>query len=192
MSQNTMTTIYAGLDIAKLNLQLHLAGRLHDLANTAAGHRRLLKLLATQPGVHVVCEATGGYERDVVAALQAANLPVSVLNPARVRHFARATGQRAKTDPIDAAVLSAYGQTLRPKPTAPRTELEQQLAELVRRRVQILEILVAQRQQAQRLTMLALRRQAQSLVRRLERDLEQIEDQLKELRTQTAALDERV
>jgi transposase len=152
----------------------------------------LLKLLATQPGVHVVCEATGGYERDVVAALQAANLPVSVLNPARVRHFARATGQRAKTDPIDAAVLSAYGQTLRPKPTAPRTELEQQLAELVRRRVQILEILVAQRQQAQRLTMLALRRQAQSLVRRLERDLEQIEDQLKELRTQTAALDERV
>jgi transposase len=187
-----MTTIYAGLDIAKLNLQLHLAGRLHDLANTAAGHRRLLKLLATQPGVHVVCEATGGYERDVVAALQAANLPVSVLNPARVRHFARATGQRAKTDPIDAAVLSAYGQTLRPKPTAPRTELEQQLAELVRRRVQILEILVAQRQQAQRLTMLALRRQAQSLVRRLERDLEQIEDQLKELRTQTAALDERV
>jgi transposase len=187
-----MTTIYTGLDIAKLNLQLHLAGRLHDLPNTAAGHRRLLKLIAAQPGVHVVCEATGGYERDVVAALHEATVLVSVLNPARIRHFARATGQRAKTDQIDAAVLSAYGQALHPKPTAPRTELEQQLAELVRRRVQVLEILVAQRQQAQRLTVPALRRQAQSLVRRLERDLAQIEEQLKALRTQAATLDERV
>jgi transposase len=116
MSQNTMTTIYTGLDIAKLNLQLHLAGRIHDLPNTAAGHRRLLKLLTIQPGAHVVCEATGGYERDVVAALHEASVPVSVLNPARVRHFARATGQRTKTDDIDAAVLSAYGQVLQPAP----------------------------------------------------------------------------
>ena len=187
-----MTTIYAGLDIAKLNLQLHLAGRVHDLPNTAAGHRRLLKLLASQSGVHVVCEATGGYERDVVATLHEAGILVSVLNPARVRHFARATGQRAKTDHIDAAVLSAYGQALQPKPTAPRTQQEQELAELVRRRVQVLEVLVGQRQQAQRLTMPVLRRQAQSLVRRLERDMEQIETQLKELRTQTTTLDERV
>jgi transposase len=166
-----MTTIYTGLDIAKLNLQLHLAGRVHDLPNTATGQRRLLKLLAAQPGAHVVCEATGGYERDVVTALHEAKVPVSVLNPARVRHFARATGQRAKTDHIDAAVLSAYGQALHPQPTAPRSPQEQQLAELIRRRVQILEILVAQRQQVQRLTLPALRRQAQSLVRRLEQDL---------------------
>jgi transposase len=187
-----MTTIYTGLDIAKLNLQLHLAGRIHDLPNTAAGHGRLLKLLTAHVGAHVVCEATGGYERDVVAALHAAKVPVSVLNPARVRHFARAAGQRAKTDDIDAAVLSAYGQALQPKPTAPRTQPEQQLAELVRRRVQVLEILVAQRQQAERLTAPALRRQAQSLVRRLERDIKQIEEQLKELRTQAATLDARV
>lgn len=192
MSQNTMTTLYAGLDIAKLNLQLHLAGRVHGLPNTATGHRRLLKLLASQPGVQVVCEATGGYERNVVAALHEAKVPVSVLNPARVRHFARATGQRAKTDHIDAAVLSAYGRALQPKPTAPRTPQEQQLAELIRRRVQVLEILVAQRQQAQRLTLPALRRQAQSLVRRLERDLEQIQAQLQALRTQAPTLDERV
>lgn len=187
-----MTTLYAGLDIAKLNLQLHCAGRLHDLPNTATGHRRLLKLLAAQPGIHVICEATGGYERDLVAALHHASVPVSVLNPARVRHFARAQGQRAKTDPIDAAVLTAYGRALQPKPTAARTEQEQQLAELVRRRVQVLEILVAQRQQLERLTVPALRRQAQSLVRRLERDIEQIEEQLQNLRTQASALDARV
>lgn len=187
-----MTTIYAGLDISKHNLQLHLAGRVHDLPNTPVGHRRLLKLLAKVPGVQVICEATGGYERDVVAALQQTAIPVSVLNPARVRHFARATGQRAKTDHIDAAVLSDYGSKLQPKPTVPRTQQEQQLTELVRRRVQVLEILVAQRQQADRLILPALRRQAQSLVRRLERDLKQIEELLKTLRTQVASLDERV
>jgi transposase len=192
MSQNTMTTIYAGLDIAKQNLQLQLAGRPHDLPNTTAGHRRLLKLLTRHPTVHVICEATGGYEREVVAALHQAHIPVSVLNPARVRHFARATGQRAKTDHLDASVLCAYGQALLPKPTAPRTEQEQQLTELVRRRVQVLEILVAQRQQAQRLTLPFLRHQAQSLVRRLEQDLKQIEDQFKKLRTTAPSLDQRV
>jgi transposase len=187
-----MTTIYTGLDIAKLNLQLHLAGRIHDLPNTAPGHRRLRKLLAAQPGVHVVCEATGGYERDVVATLHTAGVSVSILNPARVRHFARAQGQRAKTDNIDAAVLTAYGQALQPKPTAPRTEQEQQLTELARRRVQVLEVLVAQRLQAERLTVPPLRRQAQSLIHRLERDLKQIEAQLATLRTQAPALDARV
>jgi transposase len=187
-----MTTIYAGLDIAKLNLQLHLASRSHDLPNTVPGHRRLLKLLATQPGSQVVCEATGGYEREVVAALQAAHIPVSVLNPARARHFAKASGQRAKTDKIDAALLTAYGHALQPKPTPPRTALEQQLTELVRRRHQVVEIIVGQRQQADQLVLPALRRQAQSLVRRLERDLAQIEDQLKELRREVAPLHERL
>jgi len=187
-----MTTMYTGLDIAKLNLQLELAGRPYDLPNTAPGQRRLVQLVTRQPGTHVVCEATGGYERDVVAALQAAKVPVSVLNPARVRHFARAQGQRAKTDAIDAAVLTAYGQALQPKPTAPRTEHEQHLTELVRRRVQLVEVLVAQRQQAEGLRLPAVRRQAQSLIRRLERDLEQMEEQLKALQQQTTELQARV
>lgn len=114
-----MTTIYAGLDLAKLNRQLHRARRIHDLPNTAAGQRRRLKLLAVPAGGHVVGEATGGYEREVVAALHDAGVPLSVLNPARVRHFARATGQRAKTEGLDAAVLSACGQALRPSPRRP-------------------------------------------------------------------------
>lgn len=191
MSSNTSTIIYAGLDIAKLNLQLHLAGRFYDLPNTAAGHRRLLKLLQAHPALQVICEATGGYERNVVEALHQAAICLSILNPARVRHFARAQGQRAKTDRIDAAVLSAYGQAFQPKPTLARTESEQHLQELVRRRVQLLEILVAQRQQVERLTLPALRRQARSLVRRLEADVAQIEEQLQQLRQQTPEVDQR-
>lgn len=192
MSPNTTTIIYAGLDIAKANLQLHLAGRFHDLPNTPSGYRHLLKLLASHPGVHVLCEATGGYERAVVGALHQASVAVSVLNPARVRHFARAQGQRAKTDRIDAAVLTAYGASLQPKPTAARTKLEQHLTELVRRRLQLIDLLVAQRQQTERLTVPALQRQAQSLVRRLERDVTQVEALLIQLRAQALELDERV
>lgn len=187
-----MTTIYAGLDIAKQNLQLHLAGRIHDLPNSPAGHRQLLKLLQGYPTIQVVCEATGGYERELVASLHAANLPVSVLNPARVRNFARALGQRAKTDNIDAAVLSDYGSKLQPKPSAPRTQQEQQLTELVRRRAQLLDLLVAQRQQLSRLSLPPLQRQARSLLRRLLKDVQEVEAQLKELRAQAEVLDQRV
>lgn len=187
-----MTTIYCGLDISKQNLQLHHQGRIDDLPNTPAGHRRLLKLLSALGVIQIVCEATGGYEREVVAALHQANIPVSVLNPARVRHFARATGQHAKTDHIDAAVLSDYGTKLQPKPSAPRTNHEQQLAELIRRRVQLLDTLVAQRQQVESLTLASLKQQGRKLLRRLESDLAQIEALLKDLRQQDPRLNVRV
>jgi transposase len=113
------------------------------------------------------------------------------LIPARVRNFARAQGQRAKTDNLDAAVLTAYGQALRPKPTVPRTQPEQQLTALVRRRAQIVDCLVAQRLQASQLTLPALRRQAHRLVRRLEQDVAEIQTQLKELRSHVASLQRR-
>jgi transposase len=130
MSQNNTHILYVGLDVAKLSLQLHLAGCFHLLANDAKGHAQLLKRLRGHPNAHVVCEATGGYEQAVVRALQAAGVPVSIVEAGRVRYFARAQGQRAKTDPIDAAVLSAYGTTFQPAATAPASVQQQQLAEL--------------------------------------------------------------
>jgi transposase len=141
-------SVYAGLDIAKASLQLHLQDKFYDLPNSPEGHAQLLQRLAAVPGAHVICEATGGYERAVVAALHAAPVPVSVINPARVRQFARASGQLAKTDPIDAAVLTAFGQAFRPEATAPRTAVEIKMAALVTRRVQLLQLRVAEAQRA--------------------------------------------
>src|SRR5713101_2840515 len=132
---NTMTernsVVHAGLDIAKAQLQLHLENQQHVLPNTVTGHQRLIRLLRVVAGVHVVCEATGGYERKVVSALHSANLPVSVANPAQVRHFALAQGQRAKNDPIDAALLTAYGHALRPNATPVPQAVLAELRELV-------------------------------------------------------------
>ena len=147
MNEKT-SLVHAGIDIAKASLQLHLQSKSYDLPNTPAGYAQLIKRLETVPGVHIICEATGGYERAVVAALHAALIPVSVLNPARVRQFARASGHLAKTDPIDAAVLSAFGQAFAPAPTPPRSAVEIKLAALVTRRAQLLELRSAETQRA--------------------------------------------
>ena len=157
MNQN-LTTVYTGLDIAKASLQLDLQSKSCDLSNTPAGHHQLIKRLANVPNVHVVCEATGGYERAVVTALHAAAIPVSVINPARVRQFARASGELAKTDPIDAATLTAFGQAFAPAPTPPHSVTEIKMAALVARRAQLLELHVAERQRADSCADLSLRK----------------------------------
>jgi hypothetical protein len=104
MSQNNTSILYVGLDVAKLSLELHLAGKSLALANTPKGHLQLLKQLRAYPQSQVICEASGGYEQAVVRVLQAAQIPASIVEAGRVRHYARAQGQRAKTDPIDASL----------------------------------------------------------------------------------------
>lgn len=188
MSQNNTSIIYAGLDIHKASLQLHLTARNYELPNTPAGHRKLLALVTHHPNLQLICEASGGYERQVVAAFHAANVPVTVLNPAQVRHFARALGQRAKTDPLDAQLLSRCGEALKPAPTPPQSPEQQQLVELIRYRLQLLEKLIAERQQAEMIAHPALRRQSASLVRRLEADLAKIDTLLAKLRNASAEL----
>lgn len=167
----TMIPVYAGLDIAKASLQLDLPRGQQTLSNTAAGHARLIKLVRQLAGVHVVCEATGGYERGVVAALQAAGVPVSVANPAQVRHFALAKGQRAKNDPIDAAVLTAYGQALSPVATPIPDAALAQLRQLIQWRDHLKEQLVRARQVGEHAQLTFVRRQQAKEVAHLEKQL---------------------
>ena len=199
MSQNTTAImnektvpVHAGLDIAKASLQLHLQSKSYDLANTTEGHTQLIKRLAALPGAHVICEATGGYERAVVAALHAAALPVSVINPARVRQFARASGQLAKTDPIDATVLTAFGQAFAPEATAARTQVEIKLAALVTRRAQLLELRVAEAQRADTCTDRALRKLFTPWLAQVEKQIAKIEALIEALLKEQATLAGRV
>ena len=171
MSQNHTSILHLGLDVAKLTLQLDLAGQPHALANHAKGHAQLLKLLRGQPGAHVVCEATGGYEQPVVRVLHAAQIPVSIVEAGRVRHFAKAKGLRAKTDPIDAAVLSEYGRTLKPAATAAPTAQQTRLAELSTRRLQLLTTLTAENNRADHYLDPVCVHQARQLRRLLEKQI---------------------
>ena len=199
MSQNTtaimnqnITPVYVGLDVAKATLQLHLQGRSFDLTNNSGGHSQLIKRLRAVPSAHIICEATGGYERAVVAALHAAAIPVSVINPARVRQFARASGELAKTDPIDAAMLTAFGQAFQPQPTPPRTATEIKLAALVARRVQLLELHVAERQRADSTTEPALRKLFTTWLAQMEKQIAKIEALIEELLAEQPVLRQQV
>ena len=174
MIQN-LTPVHTGLDIAKATLQLHLNGKSYDLPNTPGGHSQLIKRLAAVPGAHVICEATGGYERAVVAALHAAAIAVSVINPARVRQFARASGELAKTDPIDAAVLTAFGQAFSPPPTPARSANEIKLAALVARRTQLIELHVAERQRADICTEPALQKLFTAWLAQMQKQIAKVE-----------------
>jgi len=170
--------VYVGLDIAKATLQLHCQNQPCPLAHTPEGHRHLIQLLRVVPGAHVVCEATGGYERPVVAALQAAAVPVSVVNPAQVRHFALAQGGRAKNDPLDAAVLTAYGHALTPPPTPLPDAVLGELRALVQWRDHLKEQLVRTRQYSQHLTARFAQRQQTKLIQHLEKQIAAVEKEL--------------
>lgn len=124
------TPIYVGVDISKDTLQVHHQGRQRTFRHHRAGLRKLCALLQGEPRHRVVCEATGGYERDVVDALHRAGIGVSVVNPAQVRHAAKAAGVRAKTDPRDAQLLTEYGQKFHPRPTQPQAPHQREVAEL--------------------------------------------------------------
>ena len=181
MSQNNIThttTLYSGVDVAKATLELSLGGVVHNLANEAKDHVRILKLLAATekeapPGtkVHVILEATGGYEAALVRALHGVGQPLSVIQPSRGRHFAHAKNQRAKTDPIDAGILAAFGEAIRPAPTAPPSAAQTHLAELVGRRAQLVETRTAELNRAAHYTDRLLCRQSCQLLALLDRQV---------------------
>lgn len=137
--------VHAGLDISKATLDLHLQGRSLSFPHTPAGCAALVVCLheAGAP-VHVVCEATGGWERPVVGALHAAAQTVSIVNPRQVRDFARGRGCRAKTDRIDARMLAEFGGANNPSPTPAPEAAQAEMTAWVTRREQIQAMLVAE------------------------------------------------
>jgi transposase len=128
---------FIGVDVAKDHLELYSPGlklpsRLNNRPKPIAAW--LKRLLVSYPAIHVVCESTGGCENALLRACWQAKVPVSQLNPARVRAFARSQGLLAKTDAIDARVLADYGRLFTPAPTPEPSAQQVRLAELVARR----------------------------------------------------------
>lgn len=178
--------LHVGLDVAKLTLQVDLAGRSLALANTPAGHRSLLTHLRrlqakTGQPTHVVCEGTGGYERAAVRALQAEHVPVSVHNAARVRAFARARGRLAKTDALDAVVLSAFGAAMQPNADTRPSESEAALGALVARRDQLKELVALEARREEHHEHPAVKKEAALLQKQLAAHLAKIEAQIETL-----------
>lgn len=134
--------VHLGADIAQAHIDLHgpIPGLPQRVENTPAALSRLLQRLSRHPHLHFICEATGGCERLLVRLAHAAGLAITVLNPRRLRGFAHAHGQLAKTDPIDARMLYEFGSRMKPAPDTPTDPAFLQLAALVTRRRQILDL----------------------------------------------------
>ena len=136
--------VVAGIDVGKQDLVVSVADApVQRFANHETGITALLSWLRARAVTHVVCEATGGYERQVVSRLRESELSVHVAHPNRVRSFAHVLGQGAKTDPLDAQVLARYGETFELPSQSPRDGATLELREAMSRRQQ----LVAQRVQ---------------------------------------------
>jgi transposase len=171
MSQNNHnpSIIYVGLDIAKASLALHLEGRFHNLTNDSKGHEQLLKLLGGKATAFVVCETK------VVRALQVAKVPVAVVEPSRVRNYARARGQRAKSDPIDAAVLSAYGAAIKPPPALAPNGRQERLAQFISRRRHLVESSLVERNRAEHYVDPFSQKQSRKMMALLEKQIQECE-----------------
>jgi transposase len=143
---STPTEIFAGIDVSKdhLDLALSQGEKSWQFTNSTKGVTALADLFREHQPELVVLEATGGYEQLAFHQLRQ-HFPVAIVNPKRVRDFARANGRLAKTDRIDAHNLAHFAQVVRPHPQPPSSEALQQLAGMVARRRQIHRMLTAER-----------------------------------------------
>lgn len=171
--------IFVGIDVAKASLDIAVrpTEERFSLPYEAGGLETLVSRLRQLAPTLVVLEATGGLERPLVRALVAATLPVIVANPRQVRDFAKATGQLAKTDPLDAQVLAHFAEAVRPALRAHPDAPTEELAALLARRRQLLEMLTAETNRAAT-TPAPVRKRIDAHVRWLRRELEQLDDDL--------------
>ena len=182
---STVSSWYLGLDIAKDSVVLasEPAGLSGTFTTDPAGLEALVTTCrqagtptgtptgAAAPVALVVLEATGGYEAPVAAALAAAGLPVAIVNPRQVRDFAKALGRLAKTDALDAQVLALFAARVQPSARPLADAATQELAALLTRRRQLLEMLHTERQRRRQALGRVVRRSLDAHIRWLERQL---------------------
>lgn len=167
---------FVGIDVSKARLDVHVepGGTAFAVSRDSAGLVELVERLAHEDATCIAVEATGGYERVVAAELATAGLPVVVVNPAQVRAFAQALGERAKTDPIDAAVIARFTAAVRPEVRALRDEDTTRLADLVARRRQIVAMITAETQRLNRASARTAR-SIKRLITALQRELSDVD-----------------
>jgi transposase len=173
-------SMFVGIDVAKDRLDVHIrpAGEIFNVARDAQGVEELVRRLQSVAPKLIVLEATGGFETIVAAGLAAASLPVAVVNPRQIRDFARATGRLAKTDPLDAAVNAHFAEAVNPPPRPladPQTRL---LGELMARRRQLLEMILAEGNRRRLLTAKRAIRSVDRVVATLRAQLAEIDDDI--------------
>lgn len=174
---------FIGIDVSKQQLEVavHESDCQFRCANKVNAFGKLIvELIDWRPAL-VVLEATGGLEIPVVSALHAAGLPVVVVNPRQVRDFAKALGQLAKTDRLDARVLAHFAAAIKPPLRPIKSKEEQELAALTGRRDQLIEMLVDEKNRRASAASDTVREQIKAHIDWLEECIAELDEQLKAL-----------
>jgi transposase len=175
-----MEQVFVGIDIAKEHVDVHIRPSSETFVVTRDGEglASLIERLAQIRPALVVLEATGGFEVTVAAALASAGLPLAVVNPRQIRDFARSTGKLAKTDALDAAAIAHFAEAIHPEPRPLAEAKAQELGELVARRRQVIEMMVAERNRARLLQSARVRKRIERHLTALQKELTEIETDL--------------
>lgn len=172
--------VFVGIDVSKDRLDVHLLPQdeAFRVERNGKGLVELVERLKPFAPSLIAIEATGGFETTTAAAVAGAGLPLAVVNPAQVRHYAQALGQRAKSDPVDAKVIARFAADIRPEPRPLPDEMTQLLADFVARRRQIIEMLQAERQREKRATARRLKKSLARLICALEKELNELDGEI--------------
>jgi transposase len=173
-------TCFVGIDVSKATLDVHVLpqGERFCVARDSAGVAGLVERLRSLEAKLIVLEATGGFEQVVSAALGAAGLPVAQINPRQIRDFARALGRLAKTDRIDAAVIALFAERVRPEARPLPDEQARLLDELVTRRRQVIEMIVAEGNRGRELESPRIKKRISRHLASLQAELSEIDQEL--------------
>ena len=181
--------VYVGIDIAKAHLDVAWEAKSWRVSNDGRGRKALVEgLIQIDGSVQVICEASGGYERALVQALQGGGIKVSLVQASRVRQYARASGVLAKTDSIDAQLLCRFGQAVKPPPTVAPKPHQEKLRELESQRRHLSRLLVAEQNRNAQLTDQALRRLSKALLTQIQKQISQVDLLVQQLIAQTPEL----
>lgn len=177
-----MDQVVVGIDVSKDRLDVCVlpGGDLFVVSRNAAGLSELAERLKGLSVRVIAIEATGGFETVVAASLASSGLPVAVVNPAQIRHFAQALGKRAKTDPIDAFVIARFAEATKPDVRPLDDEATQLLSALITRRRQIIDMIVAETHRERSVTDKSLKKSIAQLKMALERALSDIDTKIDE------------
>ena len=171
---------FVGVDVSKATLDFALTDEKSvSIKNTEEQIvSKLIGVIADPSSTIVVMEATGGYENRLVGLLHQHKIAVAVVNPRRVRDFAKGIGMDAKTDPIDARVISVYGQVVKPAARMAKSEEDKKLKALVERRRQLLGLVNQERNRLQQTADLEIRDYIRQSLETLQKQVETINQRL--------------
>lgn len=171
---------YIAIDIAKDSLAVASDSFNGSFPYTDSGLNKLLKKIDVLDCPLVVCEATGGYERKLMSLLFEQEIPVALVNPARVRAFAKSEETKAKTDPIDALMLLRFAKSKDLRPTPAPSEQQQSLQALMDRRSQLTESLAREKNRLQKSPQ-SVRKSIEKMVAFIEKELKALEEQIQKV-----------